>query len=111
MRRYQRRLAALHVIGALLIFLSAPSFSQDLPIDTIQKKSIHTAGIVEESKITIKDSWDHPDLGRLRTGDNVYRNAPVLAPGSSWLAYVSQSVIGSWNGSYAPMAFQTIDRT
>jgi hypothetical protein len=69
------------------------------------------AGIVEESKVTIKDSWDHPDLGRLRTEDNVYRDAPVLVPGSSWLSFISQSAIGSWNGSYAPMAFQTIDRT
>ena len=98
------------MIGALLIFLSAPSFSQDLPVDTIQKKSIHMAGIVEESKITIKYSWDHPDLGRLQTGDSVYRGVPVIVPGSSWLAYVAQGVIGSWNGSYAPMAFQTIDR-
>ena len=110
MRRYQRRLAALHVIGALLIFLSAPSFSQDLPIDIVREKSIHIQNVVEESKITIKDSWDHPDIGRLQTGDNVYRTAPVIVPGSSWLSYVSQSAIGSWNGSYAPMAFQTIDR-
>ena len=109
MRCYQRRLAALHVIG-LLIFLSAPSFSQDLPIDIVREKSLHSRNVIDESKITIKQSWDHPDLGRLRTGDNVYRDAPVLVPGSSWLAYVSQSVIGSWNGSYAPMAFQTIDR-
>ena len=99
------------MIGALLIFLSAPSFSQDLPIDIVREKSIHIQNAMEESKITIKDSWDHPDLGRLRTGDNVYRNAPVLVPGSSWLSFVSQSVIGSWIGSYAPMAFQTIDRT
>ena len=110
MRRYQRRLAALHVIGALLIFLSAPSFSQDLPIDIVREKSIHIQNAMEESKITIKQSWDHPDLGRLRTGGNVYRDAPVLVPGASWLAYVAQGVIGSWNGSYAPMAFQTIDR-
>ncbi len=98
------------MISALLL-ICIPTFAQDLPVDIVREKSIHIQNVVEESKITIKQSWDHPDLGRLRTGDNVYRNAPVLAPGSSWLSYVSQSVIGSWNGSYAPMAFQTIDRT
>jgi hypothetical protein len=109
MRRYQRGLAALHVIG-LLIFLSAPSFSQDLPVDIVREKSLHSKNVVEESRITIKQSWDHPDWGKLRTGTDVYRAAPALVPGSSWLAYVSQSAIGSWIGSYAPMAFQTIDR-
>ena len=95
----------------LLIFLSAPSFSQDLLVDIVRVESIHIQNAVEESKITIKQSWDHPDLGRLQTGDNVYRGVPVLVSGSSWLAYMSQSAIGNWNGSYAPIAFQTIDRT
>jgi hypothetical protein len=98
-------LAALHVIG-LLIFLSAPSFSQDLPIDIVREKSIHIQNAMEESKITIKDSWDHPDLERLRMGGDVYRDAPVLVPGSTWLSFISQSAIGSWNGSYAPMAIK-----
>ena len=95
----------------LVLLLLIPAAAQDLPVSTVQEKSIHIQNAMEESKITIKDSWDHPDLGRLRTGDNVYREAPVLAPGSSWLSFISQSAIGSWNGSYAPMAFQTIDRT
>lgn len=97
------------MIGALLL-AGIPIFAQDLPIDTIHTKSIHMAGIVEESKVTIKDSWDHPDLGRLRTEDNVYRDAPVLVPGSSWLAYVAQGVMGNWIGSCKALAFQTIDR-
>jgi len=65
---------------------------------------------VEESKITIKYSWDHPDLGRLQTGDSVYRGVPVIVPGSSWLAYVSQSAIGSWMGNCRALAIQNIDR-
>ena len=97
------------MISALLL-ICIPIFAQDLPVDIVREKSIHIQNVVEESKITIKDSWDHPDIGRLQTGDNVYRAAPVIVPGSSWLSYVSQSAIGSWNGSYAPMAFQTIDR-
>ncbi len=109
MRRNQRRLAALHVIGALLL-ICIPIFAQDLPVDIVREKSLHTQNAVEESKITIKQYWDHPDLGRLQTGDDVYRETPVFVPGSSWLAYVSQSAFGSWNGSFAPMAFQTIDR-
>ena len=95
----------------LLIFLSAPSFSQDLPVDTIQKKSIHMAGIVEESKITIKDSWASPCPDSIRLRDDVYRTPPEVVLPMGWLAYVAQGVMGSWNGSYAPMAFQTIDRT
>ena len=98
------------MIGALLIFLSAPSFSQDLPVDTIHTKSIHMAGIVEESKITIKDSWASPCPDSIRLRDDAYRTPPEVVLPMGWLAYVSQSVIGSWNGSYAPMAFQTIDR-
>ena len=99
------------MIGALLIFLSAPSFSQDLPVDTIHTKSIHMAGIVEESKITIKDSWEPPCPDSIRLGDEAYRTPQAVVLPMGWLAYVSQSVIGSWNGSYAPMAFQMIDRT
>ena len=95
----------------LVLLLLIPAAAQDLPVSTIQERSIHIQNAMEESKITIKDSWDHPDLGRLRTGDNVYRNAPVLAPGSSWLAYVAQGAIGSWIGSCEALAFQTIDRT
>ena len=98
------------MISALLL-ICIPIFAQDLPVGIVREKSIHIQNVVEESKITIKDSWDHPDIGRLQTGYNVYRTAPVIVPGSSWLSYVSQSAIGSWNGSYAPMAFQTIDRT
>lgn len=94
----------------LLIFLSAPSFSQDLPIDTIHTKSIHMAGIVEESKITIKDSWAPPCPDSVRLGDNAYLAPPEAVLPMGWLAYVSQGVMGNWNGSYAPMAFQTIDR-
>ena len=94
----------------LVLLLLIPAAAQDLPVSTIQERSIHIQTAMEESKITIKYSWDHPDLGRLQTGDSVYRGVPVIVPGSSWLAYVAQGVIGSWNGSYAPMAFQTIDR-
>ena len=95
------------------LFLFPVSLSQNdfLDPDQIQEKSIHIQTALEESKVTIKDSWDHPDLGRLRMGGDVYRNAPVLAPGSSWLAYVAQGAIGSWIGSCEALAFQTIDRT
>jgi len=75
-----------------------------------QVKTISTPSGVEESKITIKDSGGPPLPDSIRLGEDAYRAAPVLVPGSSWLAYVSQSAIGSWIGSYAPMAFQTIDR-
>ena len=94
------------------LFLFPVSLSQNdfLDPDQIQEKSIHIQTALEESKVTIKDSWDHPDLGRLRMGGDVYRDAPVLVPGSTWLSFISQSAIGSWNGSYAPMAIQTIDR-
>jgi len=109
MRCYQRRLAALHVIGALLL-TCIPIFAQDLPVDTIQKKSIHMAGIVEESKITIKDSWAPPCPGSVRRGDEAYRTPPVAVLPTGWLAYVSQGVMGSWIGSCKALAFQTIDR-
>ena len=68
MRRYQRRLAALHVISALLL-ICIPIFAQDLPVDIVREKSIHIQTAMEESKITIKDTWDHPDLERLRMSD------------------------------------------
>ena len=111
MRRYQRGLAALRVIGALLIFLSAPSFSQNLlPVDIVREKFLHSQNVVEESRITIMQSWDHPDLGRLRTGADVYQGTPAFVPGSSWLAYVAQGVMGSWAGSCEALAFQNIDR-
>ena len=109
MRGYFSRLASLYVIGALLL-VCTPTFSQNLPVDIVREMSLHSQNVVEESRITIMQSWDHPDLGRLRTGADVYRGTPAFVPGSSWLAYVSQSAIGSWIGSYAPMAFQTIDR-
>lgn len=98
------------MIGALLL-TCIPIFAQDLPVDTIQKKSIHMAGIVEDSKITIKDSWAPPCPGSVRLGDEAYRTPPEVVLPVGWLAYVAQGAMGSWNGSYAPMAFQTIDRT
>ena len=97
------------MIGALLL-TCVPIFAQDLPVDIVREKSLHSQNVVEESRITIKQSWDHPDLERLRTGDNAYRDTPVLVPGLSWLAYVAQGVIGSWAGSCEALAFQTIDR-
>jgi len=90
----------------LVLLVLIPAVAQDLPVSTIQEKSIHIQNAMEESKITIKDSWDHPDLERLRMGGDVYRDAPVLVPGSTWLSFISQSAIGSWNGSYAPMAIK-----
>ena len=94
----------------LLIFLSAPSFSQDLPIDIVREKSIHIQNAMEESKITIKQSWASPCPDSVRLGDNAYLAPPEVVLPMGWLAYVSQGVMGNWNGSYAPMAFQTIDR-
>ena len=88
--------------------IGAPA-SEALPVDIVREKFLHSQNVVEESRITIMQSWDHPDLGRLRTGDNVFRG-PVPVPGSSWLAYVAQGVMGSWAGSCEALAFQNIDR-
>ena len=110
MRRYKRRLAALRVIG-LLIFLSAPSFSQDLLVDIVRVESIHIQNAMEESKITIKQSWASPCPDSVRLGDNAYLAPPEVVLPMGWLAYVSQGAIGSWIGSCEALAFQTIDRT
>jgi hypothetical protein len=97
------------VIG-LLIFLSAPSFSQDLPVDIVREKSLHIQNAVEESKITIKDSWGPPLPDSIRLGEEAYRTPPETVLPSGWLAYVSQSAIGSWTGNCQALAFQNIDR-
>jgi hypothetical protein len=109
MRRNQRGLAALLVIG-LLIFLSAPSFSQDLPVDIVREKFLHTQNAVEESKITIKDSWGTTLPDSIRLGDDAYRPPPEIVLPSGWLAYVAQGVMGSWVGNCEALAFQNIDR-
>jgi len=54
----------------ILVLLSLiPAAAQDLPVSTIQEKCIHIQTGLEESKVTIKDTWDHPDLERLRMSD------------------------------------------
>jgi len=53
----------------LVLLMLIPAAAQDLPVSTIQEKSIHIQTALEESKVTIKDTWDHPDLERLRMSD------------------------------------------
>jgi hypothetical protein len=95
------------LVAACLLVVPAAAFLDPAQVRT---KTINIPNGMEESMITIKDSWGPPLPDSIRLGEDAYRAAPVLVPGSSWLAYVSQSAIGSWIGSYAPMAFQTIDR-
>ena len=96
-----------YLLVACLLVVPAAAFLDPAQVRT---NTINIPSGMEESKITIKDSGGPPLPDSIRLGEDAYRAAPVLVPGSSWLAYVSQSAIGSWIGSYAPMAFQTIDR-
>ena len=97
----------LALVAVCLAIFPASAF---LDTGHTQVKTISIPSAAEESKITIKDSWGPPLPGSIRLGEEAYRTPPETVLPSGWLAYVSQSAIGSWIGSYAPMAFQTIDR-
>ena len=97
----------LALVAACLLVVPAAAF---LDPAQVQTKTINIPNGMEESMITIKDSGGPPLPDSIRLGEDAYRAAPVLVPGSSWLAYVSQSAIGSWMGNCEALAFQNIDR-
>ena len=96
-----------YLLVACLIVFPAAAF---LDTSQVRTNTINIPNGMEESKITIKDSGGPPLPDSIRLGEDAYRPRPVIVIPQGWLAYVSQSAIGSWIGSYAPMAFQTIDR-
>jgi len=96
-----------YLLIACLIVFPAAAFLDPAQVRT---NTINIPSGMEESKITIKDSGGPPLPDSIRLGEEAYRTPPETVLPSGWLAYVSQSAIGSWIGSYAPMAFQTIDR-
>jgi hypothetical protein len=90
MRRYQRRLVP--ACDQRMLLICIPIFAR-ICLLTLSGEVHPIQNVVEESKITIKDSWDHPDIGCFRPGQCI-PDGPVIVPGSSWLYLCSQAPLG-----------------
>lgn len=96
-----------YLLVACLLVFPAAAF---LDPAQVQTKTINIPSGMEESMITIKDSWGPPIPDSIRLGEDAYRPPPENALPAGWLAYVAQGVLGSWMGNCEALAFQNIDR-
>lgn len=95
------------LVAACILVFPAAAF---LDPAQVQTKTINIPNGMEESKITIKDSWGPPLPDSVRLGEDAYRPRPVIVIPQGWLAYVAQGVMGSWVGNCRALAIQNVDR-